>query len=144
MRREQGTFVAAIGETTVSLRIYGDALDHDEISRLLGCPPSSVIVKGHVRPRGYVELSNMWMLTRDCHAPGDLQAKIRDLLDSVSNEPSVWVDLKTRFGLDMFAGLFMTGWDEGFDLDPATLAELGNKGVKLGICIYGPSGDEGA
>lgn len=130
--------MAAIAETRVSLRIFGDALDPDEISRLLGCSASKVAMKGDRRGSGFIERTTRWTLDRDRFAPDDLDKKLRDLLASVSDDPQIWLDLHQRFDVDVFAGLFMTEGNEGVNLEPATMEALSRRGLSLGLDIYAP------
>ena len=41
--------------------------------------------------------------------------------------------------LDLFCGFFMKQSDEGLEVSAAALKALGERGIKLGICLYAPS-----
>jgi Domain of unknown function (DUF4279) len=130
--------MARIGETTACLRIFGDALDADEVNRLLGCLPTDVVMKGEVRKSGFVERTSMWSLERDRFAPGNLDEKLKDLLEATTDDPEVWLGLHERFDVDVFAGLFMSEGNEGLTLTPSTMEALARRGLELHLDIYAP------
>lgn len=133
--------MADLYRSCASLRLFGDDLDPEEVTRLLGCPPTSSQKEGdiirhktdggeHVAPYG------KWLLQEDECCPGDLDGQIQRLLGRVSAESSVWHDLVSRFRTDLFCGIFVQQWNEGFSLSPAVLAALGNRGIELDFDIY--------
>lgn len=130
--------MARIGETTACLRIFGDVLDPDEVSRMVGCSPTSVVMKGDVRKSGFVELTSMWSLERDHFAAGDLDEKLKDLLEATTDDPDIWLGLHERFDVDIFAGLFMSEGNEGLTLTPSTMEALARRGLELHLDIYAP------
>lgn len=130
-------------ETTVSLRFFGDDLDPDEISALLGALPSSSVRKGDisVSKRGIERTARTgrWLLDVVHRQPGDLDGQVVELLSPLTSDTAVWRSLVARFEADIFCGLFMKEHNEGFELRPETLAMIGARGLRLGIDIYGPS-----
>lgn len=130
-----------LARTTVSLRIFGDALDPDAITRLMGVEPTGCARKGDTRrtasSRDVVARSGSWRL----HAgvPGDLGTQIGALLATLPSDPSVWRELSQRYRCDVFCGLFMRDANEGTELPPEVLAMLGERGLRLGLDIYGGS-----
>lgn len=130
--------MAAITEVTIRLRIFGDTLEPDEISRLLGCQPSQTVMKGETRRSGFVERTTMWSLGFDRFVVGDLNQKLELLLSQISDDADVWRDLHQRFDADVFAGLFMNEGNEGVTLEPATMEALSRRGLSLGLDIYAP------
>ncbi len=61
-----------------------------------------------------------------------------ELLGGLNPDLSVWQALSSRFRIDLFCGWFMGGWNEGVEIAPATLQALGDRGIRLGIDLYGP------
>jgi hypothetical protein len=131
-----------ISRTAVTLRIFGDDLDPDEVSQILGAEPTARARKGDVRQAASgsaaVARSGSWRLEAAASCPGDLNTQISALLTKVTDDLSVWRELSTRYTCDVFCGLFMGGLNEGDVLDPRTLAALGSRGLTLGLDIYGP------
>ncbi len=127
-----------IARTTVSLRITGDALDPEEITRLLGIEPTRCTCKGDVRRiasgREVIAQVGSWVLSAD--TPDGLDAGIVALLGRLPNDPAVWRDLNESYRCDMFCGLFMQDSNEGAELQPQVLSMLGDRGLRLGLDIY--------
>jgi Domain of unknown function (DUF4279) len=135
--------MAHLHRSVATLRIIGDDLVPMEISNMLGCQPTQAYEKGDViqgakSGRHYVKKSGMWRLqATDCE-PECIDGQAVELLEKLSTDMSVWASLSKRFRVELFCGLFMEESDEGLEASAATLAALGNRGIKLGLCIYGP------
>lgn len=84
--------------------------------------------------------SGSWRLEAAASCPGDLNTQISALFTKLTDDLSVWHELSKRYRCDVFCGLFMGGLNEGEDLKPRTLAMLGDRGLTLGLDIYGPEG----
>ena len=78
-----------------------------------------------------------WRLRSAEAVPGDLNRQIRALLAAVTGDLSVWRSLSARHRCDVFCGLFMGGANEGEDIEPDVLSALGERGLTLGLDIYG-------
>lgn len=129
------------------LRIAGDDLLPDEISRILGCVPSYSTSKGQVSygkatGRQHVAGRGCWHLEAGRRAPADLDGQIMEIIGRVNQDPDAWVHLSNRFRVDMFCALFMGKGSEGLSLTPEALLALGTRRIKLGLCLYGPETDE--
>ena len=132
-------------KTAASLRIGGDALDPDEISQVLGCPPTQgfrkgQVVRGKVTGHEFVKKSGMWMLEADDQQPGNLDEQIKSIFTRLPDDLEVWRDLSSKFRMDLFCGFFMEVGDEGLEISPDSLRLLGERSVALGFCIYAPTG----
>lgn len=133
--------MANIGRTAVALRILGEDLDPDEISRLLGGAPSTALRKGDLRqsPSGdVVQRVGMWRLRCEDRSPGDLDCQIQDILARLTDDLDVWRDIARRYRCDVFCGVFMEAGNEGATLDSTTLDLLSDRGLRLALDIYGP------
>jgi hypothetical protein len=137
--------VSQLHQTAATLRFFGEALDPDEITALLGKPPTRSCRKGDERslhggatsrePRG------SWIRTVRRLSPGDLDAQIDNLLSDLTQDIAVWQALSERFQADLFCGLFLREGNEGLPVSPETLLALGMRGLKLDLDIYGPEAD---
>ena len=54
---------------------------------------------------------------------------------------NVWKALSKEYAVDLFCGLFMSETDEGVEISEKNLKSLGERGIKLGLCIYAPIKD---
>jgi len=130
-----------IARTTVRLRIFGDALDPDEITRLLGVAPTGCARKGDTRRTAsgqeVVARSGSWWL--DADLSGDLNSQIDALLTKLPSDPIIWRELSEHYECDVFCGLFMREGNEGTELSPLVMSILCIRGLRLGLDIYGGS-----
>ena len=136
-----------VSRTTASLRIGGDDLDPDEITALLRCAPTTSHRKGDIKVgsstgKKYIKKSGLWSLAAIETGQEDLDKKIVDLLDQVTDDIQVWRAINSRFSADVFCGLFMDRSNEGLGITPSTMARLAERGIELELDIYGPEFDD--
>jgi len=125
--------------TVVSLRIFGEDLDPDELTAMLGTSPTAAFRKGDprsTRPGSPPRPEGSWHLKSERASPGDLDSQIRDLLARTTKDPTVWRRIHDRFRADLFAGLFMTSANDGLTLTPDTLSAASVRGLAIGLDIY--------
>jgi hypothetical protein len=123
-----------IARCKVSLGFFGDGLDPTEVTAFLGVQPTH-----RYRKRDddrTPQRPGSWRLHASERAPGDPDAQIRELLSGLTNDVTVWRELTTRFKARLFCGLFMEEGNEGVDLSPETLTEIGRCGLTLSLDIY--------
>lgn len=137
----------ALEKTKATLRIHGDDLIPDEVSRWLGAQPDNAqtrgeILIGKVTGRSRVARTGRWSLRALDRSPGDLNAQIDDIFARLSDDPAVWAQLQSRFAMNLFCGLFIGGRNEGEAISAANLRLLGERGIELHLDIYTPDPDE--
>jgi hypothetical protein len=135
--------MAQVARSLASLRISGDELMPSEITEALGCEPTESHIKGENivgKNTGNVRItkSGMWRLNASERIPENLDAQIIEILSKLSRDLEVWKEIGSRFSIDLFVGLFMDESNEGLDMSPSSLKELGDRGILLGLDIYGP------
>ena len=84
-------FGGPVDRWKVALRIYGEELDPDRISALLGCEPSSAARKGNPFPK-----KGRWVYeidSKDCDENDDVDDGVRKLLTRLPSDPDVWTCL---------------------------------------------------
>lgn len=132
--------MAVVGKTVVTLRLFGDDLDPAEVTQLLGAEPTAFGRKGDVRTiasgRTVTSRSGSWRLSAEDCSPGDLNGQLQELFSRLTQDLTVWQELKRRYECDVFCGLFLHGGNEGEELQPETLSMLGVRGLALGLDIY--------
>jgi len=142
--------MAQVRQSVVALRIIGDDLVPDEVTALLGTTPTCAVVKGEtgkhiVGPKvGDVRVarSGMWTFEASDREPEDMNSQIHEILSRMTDDLSVWQGITKRFRVDLFCGLWLTGGESGMTISPQSLAALGERGIELGLCIYGDHVDE--
>jgi len=134
--------MAHLQRSVAALRISGDQLIPDEVTKLLGRSPSRSCSKGDKRflsdDRVLVEKHGFWSLQATDAVPENIDAQVAELLGQLSSDLDIWRQLAARFDIDVFCGWFMGGSDEGVEVAASTLLALGERGIKLGVCIYAP------
>lgn len=130
-----------ISRTKVGIRIFGDDLIPDEVTKLLQCQPSEIRTKGDVRgskenPR--LVTTGSWRLHVDENDGSILEEKVDKLLKQLTDDLSIWEQITDRFATDIFCGLFLEEFNEGFSLSPGLLKKLSDRNLEIGFDIYLP------
>ncbi|MBW8810830.1 MAG: DUF4279 domain-containing protein [Lysobacter sp.] len=133
--------------TTACLRIWGDTLVPDEVSSLLGAQPTHARTKdevtvGKVNGQRYVAKTGTWHFEASSRSPGDLDAQVNEIFAGLSQDSQVWEQLRSRFELDLFCGLFMVESSYGIGLRMENMRLLGERGISMECCVYAPSSDD--
>ena len=123
-----------VARTVATLRVFGDNLDPDEVSALLGVEPTSGGKREGTR-------QGSWLFRASDSVPGDINAQLCEIFAQTTDDLRVWGHLKERFRVDVFCGLFMEGRNEGQELEADVLLALGQRGLRLGLDIYDPTPD---
>lgn len=128
-----------------SLRIAGDDLDPDQVSAALGAVPTHGQARGQEislkAGRTRIAQFGQWRLHATETEPEDLDGQVAELLGQLTNDLAVWSALGHHYKIDLFCGWFMGGTNEGVTISAATLRALGERGIALGLDIYGPDTD---
>lgn len=137
-----------VDRVTVSVRVSGDALDPDEVTRALGVRPTFAASKGDRRTSGSREVTQrtgVWCVEFG-GAPEEwtLDDAIRQLLVRLPSAPTVWDELAAKYKLDVFCGLHLARWNRGFMLPPDVLRQLAERHLHLDVDIYCVESDEAA
>ncbi len=136
--------MAELHESVAGLRVVGDDLDPDEITRLIGRTPDLARRKDeiiHAAGRQRVARTGTWLVNTDSSAPGDLDRQVDELLDGSTDDLAVWRRLAERYRVDVFCGFFMKESNEGISISSRTLQRLGERGIALGLDIYATNPD---
>jgi hypothetical protein len=139
--------MAYLDRSVVTLRIFGDTLDPERISRLLGGVPTESFRKGETKPskiRNLVRKSGGWLLGAKDQEPGNVDVQVEEILGQLTHDLSVWAAISSEYKVDLFCGFFMEETDEGIEITAKNLKALGERGIKIGICIYAPLKDVAA
>jgi hypothetical protein len=139
--------MAQLNKSTVTLRISGDELVPDEITRLLGVSPTHGETKGQeiVGPKtGRVRIAKrgMWRLCASDREPENMDGQIHEILSRMTDDLVVWRSITARYDVDLFCGLFMRVGNEGLTISAASLAALGARGIEMGLDIYAGDDDQ--
>jgi len=70
--------------------------------------------------------------------------QVHALLQLMSPDLDVWRQLTSRFRADIFVGVFLKTGNEGLNVSPETMRQLGARGIEIDFDIYaifGPAAD---
>jgi hypothetical protein len=142
--------MSAIKKSTATLRIFGDDLDPQNITQMLGAPPTQGWFKGekgkHIAgPKaGDVRIAKtgMWRLEALDREPANIDAQIWEIFNQVTTDLTVWQAITEKYCVDLFCGLFMNKSNDSLEISPHSLAALGERGIQICFDIYAPIGDD--
>jgi len=133
--------MAILHNTATSLRFFGDDLDPEKVTAMLGkdpttCEKKGQTIKNHKTGNERIARKGKWLLSADRRSPGDLDGQITEIMNGMTDDLEVWNTLADSFQADIFCGLFMAEKMEGLSISPQTLKLLGDRGLPLGMTIY--------
>lgn len=137
----------SIDRVKVSLRIFGDDLEPDGISRILNCEPTSKTKRGEIsvgRVTGIRRVAPIgsWLLDSAEDESVDLEEQVLTLLSRVSRDLNVWKELAQKYKVDLFCGLFLDEFNRSCWLTQKVLKEMSERNLKIGFDIYAPASEE--
>lgn len=107
--------------SVVAFRIFGDDLVPSEVTARLGYQPTKSFCKGDVRigektGNRYVEKTGRWSLSAEDSHPEDIPAQIEEILGKLSQDLTIWSQLRSKYKMAFLCGIFMwalptTGWN---------------------------------
>lgn len=133
--------MAAIARVRVSLRVFGDSLEPEEVSALLGREPTRFHRKGDKSSAdgSSIEPTGVWILDSGLSEKSEIEEHVEALLSPVSNDSDEWASLTSRFSASILCSAFLDQYNEGFELSPRLAQSLADRGLVIAFDIY--SGD---
>ncbi|HVY31548.1 MAG TPA: DUF4279 domain-containing protein [Polyangiaceae bacterium] len=133
--------VATVGgpvdEASVTLAVYGETLDPDYITTVLGCTPSSSHRKGDRKREGSVPYKlGAWFLQERANPPATVDDLLGRLFARVPERPDAWRSLAVEFDVQVRFSIFLAEWNRGFSVSKPHLQRLAAMGVSLEFDIY--------
>ena len=124
----------------IELRITGDDLDPDRITRMLGVPPTISARRGEeidLSGVPVVQPTGVWAYALPASPEWELGDAIDTLLDRLPHDPALWESLASWASGAVICGLFIHDADRAADLAPDTLARLAERRLALSLQIRG-------
>jgi hypothetical protein len=133
-----------VSSTHATLQFSGDDLDPDDLTARLGAPPDLWARKGEVvqsarSGRGIAAKTGRWSIKVAPRNGGDLDGQIRELFGLLTSDLKVWSALAAKYEPYLFVSVFTEKYNECLEVSADCLSILGERGVKLGLDIYGSS-----
>ncbi len=128
-------------ESHLCLRVCGDALDPNAVSRALGCEPSRSRRKGEpvLSPTGQarrIARTGSWLLDYPVGADNTISDAIKALLGNLPTDESVWASLASQFAVDLICDVTVRCVNRGFELAPEVSGMMALRGITLGFDIF--------
>ena len=124
-----------IDATSVTLRFFGDALDPDEVSRLLGSHPTLGRKRGAPLPGAATAETGSWLLSSQRLSKNALGNQLHALFDRLTPHLAVWTGLADRFRGDVFCGLWAADWNRGVALSARALERISERRLAIAFDI---------
>lgn len=140
--------MASIGRARVSLRVLGDTLEPEEVSALLGRPPTRERRKGDKVPskngagKETLAPTGAWILDSPLSEKAEVEDHLEALLGPLSNDMDEWSNLTSGASVSILCSVFLDQYNEGFELSPRAAESLAERGLVIAFDIY--SGDSDA
>jgi hypothetical protein len=136
--REMESALPAIARVSVSLRVFGDALEPDEVSALLGHQPTRFHRKGDKKSRSgnAVEPTGAWILDSALSEKAEIEEHVESLLSLISNDSDEWANLTASLSASILCSVFLDQYNEGFELSPRLSQSMAERGLVIAFDIY--------
>jgi hypothetical protein len=128
--------MAELDHTIVSIRFSGKNLDSKIIGESLGFIESETTESTIKRLKsGHV----IWSIRLVNNETLPLEKKIEVLLAEFTKETYIWKHATENIKADIFCGLFLDGWNRGFNLSSNLMKEISDRNLEIGFDIYSPT-----
>ena len=127
-----------IDDASASLNIYGENLEPEEITRMLGLSPTHSHRRGERRrPDGPQFSTGAWLHRVDSDvAPDAPDRALGSLLDRLPSDRSLWIGITQRYEVRIFFRIGFEGWNKGFTLSAHNIQRTADLGVRLDFDLY--------
>jgi Domain of unknown function (DUF4279) len=127
----------------VTLALYSEELEPEEVSRALGVEPTRAHRRGESPgPGSPPYLSGAWLLKERGRDAELAEAIIERLLKQLPEDPAVWRDLTRRHEIQFRFGLHMTGCNKSLSIPLKHVTRIAKLGASIQFDIY-TYGEEG-
>lgn len=128
--------MASVENLQVALRVFGETLEPDEVSALLGTAPSQAHRKGDAVGRsGEVSSTGSWILASELSASRDIEEQVESVLEKLTKDFDEWASLTTRYSADIACIVSMISDGADFDISPRLAQALADRGLAIGFTI---------
>ena len=126
-----------VDQSSVSLCLYGEDLDPNEVSSVLGVPGDRMHRRGDKRREGTSPFQKgAWAILEEGSAPLGPEELLERIAERVPTDPAIWAGLGRRFDLQVRFGIHQSEWNRGFDLSQKSVRFLERIGASLVFDIY--------
>jgi hypothetical protein len=138
--------MAGAAVLAVSITVFGEAVDPDQVSEALGAAPDRCHRVGEAvsNESSAKRRQGLWSISTHGSVPEEspVSDHIAALFARVTTDAAVWHELAARHSTRAFIGWFMGDGNEALRVDAGVLEELARRSLHLDIEAYAPSLDE--
>ena len=134
---------ARIERSEASLLIYGEELEPEAITKLLGVQPSSTHCKGdQLHHSGPPLERGVWIHDVEGFAPTEPETLMIELLSKLPEDQELWRQLTEEFDVRLCFVLWLGHWNSAFTISPELVSRIARLNVEITIDIYDDRDDE--
>jgi thiamine kinase-like enzyme len=114
-------------------------MDPKEIGRLLRFKESKKTITSTKYNKNGITHWSIMLSTKNTIP---LEEKIETLFSYFTDDKDIWTDVAKKLDADIFCGLFLDNWNEGFIFTPNLLKKICDRNLEIGFdfySAYGPS-----
>jgi uncharacterized protein DUF4279 len=129
-----------IDRLEIELRVTGDDLDPERITRMLGVNPTRAARKGEAIDLSgipTVQRTGIWSWALPASPEWELGDAIDTLLERLPHDPALWESMAGWSTVAVVCGLYIHDVDRVAQLSPDTLARLAERRLALTLHIRG-------
>jgi hypothetical protein len=125
------------GATYATLCIYGDDLDPDTVTSLLGIEPSQARTKGQQLKKGVVQRGGWFLSTEDIIASKDVRCHVDWLIEKITGKEHALHEMRLRDYQTVVSCYWLSAFGHGGPmLSPAIMRSLANLGLEIWFDVY--------
>ena len=123
---------------SATLRVFGDALEPNEVTRLLGPAPTASYRAGDaVSPRLTARRKmGMWCLDSSLSRTAPLSSHVIELLARLPSDPTIWSEIQRRFSADVYCGVDVKVPNSGMGLTSEAIEALAVRRLSIEFDLY--------
>ena len=131
-------------EVAVTLAIYSESLEPDELTKVMGCEPTKAYKKGRRRSKkSPPSPTGAWLLKVRGEPPDSPETLTHQLFDKLPKTEGFWKDLGEQFDLQLRYGLHSENWNQEFSFSHSLIQRMSSLHVEVVLDIYSYGSTEG-
>jgi len=124
---------------SISLRIFSDNLEPNQITKLLRYNPTKELKKNDPINNKSKRISekNVWELTLKANdSSKNINSEILNILNNINKNKRSWKIINNHSRVDLFIGMVMKSKNKGIEIDPILMRLLGKLNITIGFDVY--------